>query len=72
MLVGRVGADSISFVLIFRVCRRIQKAPTSFPVGQQMSRCDGRKEGSVNLSGKFGKKHKRSAFFWHPHDDRSR
>lgn len=56
VLVGRVGADSISFVFIFRVCRRIQKAPMSFPVGQQMSRCDGRREGSVNLSGKFGKK----------------
>lgn len=56
VFVGRVGADSISFVFIFRVCRRIQKAPTSFPVGQQLSRCDGRREGFVNLSWKFGKK----------------
>lgn len=31
MLVGRVGADSISFVFIFRVHRRIQKGSHVVP-----------------------------------------
>lgn len=50
---GRIPSPLCSFL---EFVGEFKRAPTSFPVGQQLSRCDGRREGLVDLAGRFGKK----------------
>lgn len=68
MLVGRVGADSISFVFIFRVYRRIQKRSHVVPGRPAIVTIvtAGEERLGKPLKGKLGKKTNGRRFDTHP------